>query len=98
MGSDATTITTLDSTRRVVVPAEVRKKLRLATGARFSVDVVADRIELTLEAAPESAVVREAGRRSPGAGGERRGAGRGGGDPRRTPDAGRARKAPVMCR
>lgn len=62
MSSDATTITTLDSTGRVVVPAEVRKQLRLATGARFSVDVVADRIELTLEAPPESAVVRKAGR------------------------------------
>lgn len=60
MSSDATTITTLDSTGRVVLPAEVRKQLRLATGARFSVDVVADRIELTLEA-PPAAVVRKAG-------------------------------------
>lgn len=62
MGSEATTITTLDSTGRVVVPAEVRKKLGLVTGARFTVDVVADRIELTLEAPAESAVVRKAGR------------------------------------
>lgn len=62
MSSEATAITTLDSTGRVVVPAEVRKKLGLATGARFSVDVVGDRIELTLEAPPESAVVRKAGR------------------------------------
>ena len=62
MSSDATTITTLDSTGRVVLPAEARKKLRLATGARFSVDVVADRIELTLEAPPAPAVVRKAGR------------------------------------
>jgi AbrB family looped-hinge helix DNA binding protein len=59
---EATNTTTLDSTGRVVVPAEVRKKLGLATGARFSVDVVADRIELTLEAPPEAAVVRKAGR------------------------------------
>jgi len=62
MGSEATTITTLDSTGRVVVPAEVRKKLGLATGARFTVDVVADRIELTPATPPESAVVRKAGR------------------------------------
>jgi AbrB family looped-hinge helix DNA binding protein len=69
MGSEATTITTLDSTGRVVLPAEVRKQLRLATGARFSVDVVADRIELTLEA-PPAAVVRKAGRLVLAAGGE----------------------------
>jgi AbrB family looped-hinge helix DNA binding protein len=60
--SEATPITTLDSTGRVVLPAEVRRQLRLAAGARFSVDVVADRIELRLEAPPESAVVHKAGR------------------------------------
>jgi AbrB family looped-hinge helix DNA binding protein len=69
MNSDAANVTTLDSTGRVVVPAEVRKKLGLATGARFTVDVVADRIELTPEAAPESAVVRKAGRLVLAAGG-----------------------------
>jgi AbrB family looped-hinge helix DNA binding protein len=62
MSAEATTITTLDSTGRVVVPAEVRRKLGFATGTRFSVDVVGDRIELTPEAQPESAVVRKAGR------------------------------------
>jgi AbrB family looped-hinge helix DNA binding protein len=62
MSSETTPVTTLDSTGRVVLPAEVRKRLRLAAGARFSVDVVADRIELTLEAPPEPAVVRKAGR------------------------------------
>jgi AbrB family looped-hinge helix DNA binding protein len=62
MNPETTTTTTLDSTGRVVLPAEVRKKLRLATGARFSVDVVADRIELTLEAQPDPAVVRKGGR------------------------------------
>lgn len=56
------TTTTLDSTGRVVLPSEVRKRLRLAAGARFHVEVVADRIELTLEAPPEPAVVRKAGR------------------------------------
>ena len=69
MSSDVTTITTLDSTGRVVLPAEVRKQLRLATGARFSVDVVADRIELTLEV-PPTAVVRKAGRLLVAASGE----------------------------
>ncbi len=62
MSSEATNTTTLDSTGRVVLPAEVRRQLRLTPGARFSVDVVADRIELTLEAPPEAAVVRKAGR------------------------------------
>ena len=31
---------TLDSTGRIVLPSEVRKRLRLETGARFSIDVV----------------------------------------------------------
>jgi AbrB family looped-hinge helix DNA binding protein len=54
--------TTLDSTGRIVLPSEVRKLLRLEAGARFSVEVVAERIELTLEAPAEPAVVRKAGR------------------------------------
>lgn len=54
--------TTLDSTGRVVLPSDVRRRLRLAAGDRFHVEVVADRIELTLEAPPEPAVVRKAGR------------------------------------
>lgn len=62
MSSDTATITTLDSSGRVVLPAEVRTKLCLATGARFSVDVVGDRIELALEPPPEPALVRKAGR------------------------------------
>lgn len=67
MTSNATTTTalpttTLDSTGRVVLPSDVRKRLGLETGARFSVEVVAERIELTLEAPPEPAVVRKAGR------------------------------------
>ncbi|KNZ32920.1 MAG: hypothetical protein AD742_09490 [Methylibium sp. NZG] len=54
--------TTLDSTGRVVLPSEVRKQLRLAPGARFTVEVVGERIELTPEAPPEAAVVRKGGR------------------------------------
>ncbi len=65
--------TTLDSTGRVVLPSEVRKQLRLATGARFSVEVVADRIELPLAAPPAPARVRTPGRvvlAAPGAPGD----------------------------
>jgi AbrB family looped-hinge helix DNA binding protein len=58
----SSTTVTLDSTGRIVLPSEVRKRLRLEAGARFSVEVVAERIELTPEAAPEAAVVRKAGR------------------------------------
>ncbi|MFN0159858.1 MAG: AbrB/MazE/SpoVT family DNA-binding domain-containing protein [Burkholderiales bacterium] len=36
----------LDSAGRIVVPAAVRKRLNLGLGARFKVDVVAERIEL----------------------------------------------------
>ena len=56
------TTTTLDSTGRVVLPSEVRRRLGLAPGTRFNVEVVAERIELTPEAPPEPAVVRKAGR------------------------------------
>ncbi len=56
------TTTTLDSTGRVVLPSDVRKRLHLAAGARFSVEVVADRIELTPEPPPEPALVNKSGR------------------------------------
>ena len=60
--STTSSTTTLDSTGRVVLPSEVRRRLRLAPGARFNVEVVAERIELTLETPPEPAVVRKSGR------------------------------------
>ncbi len=62
MSTSTSSTTKLDSTGRVVLPSEVRKRLRLAAGARFHVEVVADRIELTLEAPAEPALVRKAGR------------------------------------
>ncbi len=62
MSANNAATTTLDSAGRVVLPSGVRKRLNLAPGARFSVDVVAERIELTLEAAPDAAVKRKAGR------------------------------------
>jgi AbrB family looped-hinge helix DNA binding protein len=40
----------LDKSGRIVVPAAVRKRLNLRLGARFKVDVVAERIELTPDA------------------------------------------------
>lgn len=64
LSTSATTLatTTLDSAGRVVLPSEVRRRLRLAPGTRFNVEVVAERIELTLEAPAEPALVRKAGR------------------------------------
>jgi AbrB family looped-hinge helix DNA binding protein len=62
MTVESTAVTSLDSTGRVVLPAGVRKQLHLAAGTRFSVEVVADRIELRPEPTPEAAVVRKAGR------------------------------------
>jgi AbrB family looped-hinge helix DNA binding protein len=58
----STATATLDSTGRIVLPSDVRKRLRLETGARFSVEVVAERIELTPEAPADPAVVRKSGR------------------------------------
>ena len=61
-GAAATASTTLDSTGRVVLPREVRRRLGLAAGTRFTVEIVADRIELTPAAPPEPALVRKSGR------------------------------------
>lgn len=44
---------TLDSAGRIVVPASVRRRLNLTPGSRLRLDVVAERIELTPESAPE---------------------------------------------
>ncbi len=61
-GDAAAASTTLDSTGRIVLPREVRRTLGLATGTRFTVEIVADRIELTPAAPPEPALVRKSGR------------------------------------
>ena len=61
-GDAAAASTTLDSTGRFVLPREVRRTLGLATGTRFTVEIVADRIELTPAAPPEPALVRKSGR------------------------------------
>ena len=44
---------TIDSAGRIVVPASVRRRLNLTPGSRLRLDVVAERIELTPESAPE---------------------------------------------
>ena len=44
---------TLDSAGRIVVPASVRRRLNLSQGSRLRLEVVAERIELTPESAPE---------------------------------------------
>ena len=44
---------TLDSAGRIVVPASVRRRLNLSEGSRLRIEVVAERIELTPESAPE---------------------------------------------
>ena len=44
---------TLDSAGRLLVPASVRRRLNLAPGSRLRLEVVAERIELTPESAPE---------------------------------------------
>jgi AbrB family looped-hinge helix DNA binding protein len=38
---------TIDSAGRIVLPSEVRRQLNLTAGSRLSLDVVAQRIELT---------------------------------------------------
>ncbi len=44
---------TIDSAERIVVPASLRRRLNLAPGSRLRLEVVAERIELTPESAPE---------------------------------------------
>ena len=45
---------TMDGAGRIVLPSEVRRQLNLSAGSRFRLTVVAERIELTPEAEPES--------------------------------------------
>lgn len=54
--------TTLDSTGRIVLPSDVRKRLALCPGARFNVEVIDGRIELTPEPPHDPAVTRKSGR------------------------------------
>lgn len=60
--SSPTRSTTLDGAGRVVLPSDVRRRLGLAVGTRFHVEIVADRIELTPAPPTAPAVIRKSGR------------------------------------
>lgn len=55
---------TLDNAGRIVLPAEVRRRLNLRAGSRLQLEVVAERIELTPEPEAESELKRSAGART----------------------------------
>ena len=55
---------TLDNAGRIVLPAEIRRRLNLRAGSRLQVEVVAERIELTPEPEPVQALARSAGART----------------------------------
>jgi AbrB family looped-hinge helix DNA binding protein len=55
---------TVDRAGRIVLPIEVRRQLNLVAGSRLTLDVVAQRIELTPQAQPEVELVLTAGRRT----------------------------------
>ena len=54
----------LDSAGRIVLPAEVRRRLNLRTGSRLQLEVVAERIELTPEPEAASKFTKSAGERT----------------------------------
>lgn len=55
---------TLDSAGRIVLPADVRRRLNLRAGSRLQLEVVAERIELTPEPEAEAKLTRSAGART----------------------------------
>lgn len=57
-----TSTITMDAAGRVVLPAQIRKRLHLQAGAKLRLDVVADRLELTPEPEETSGVSRKDGR------------------------------------
>jgi AbrB family looped-hinge helix DNA binding protein len=54
---------TVDSAGRIVLPSAVRRRLNLTTGSRLTLDVVAQRIELTPEPDADAGVQMAAGKR-----------------------------------
>ncbi len=61
--SETTTIT-IDRAGRVVLPAELRRRLNLRPGSRLLLEVVAQKIELTPEPQQMAELVLSAGRRT----------------------------------
>lgn len=55
---------TIDKAGRIVLPSAVRRLLNLEPGSRLTLDVVAQRIELTPQADAESALLVVPGRRT----------------------------------
>lgn len=61
---------TVDKTGRVLLPSEVRKRLNLQPGSRLSLELLSERIELTvLPPEPAALAVSASGRRVLGASG-----------------------------
>ncbi|MBE0549824.1 MAG: AbrB/MazE/SpoVT family DNA-binding domain-containing protein [Rubrivivax sp.] len=55
---------TIDRAGRIVLPAELRRRLNLGPGSRLRLDVVAQHIELTPEPQDAAELVVSAGRRT----------------------------------
>jgi AbrB family looped-hinge helix DNA binding protein len=55
---------TVDSAGRIVLPSAVRRRLNLTTGSRLTLDVVAQRIELTPQPDADAGLQIVAGRRT----------------------------------
>jgi AbrB family looped-hinge helix DNA binding protein len=53
---------TMDAAGRVVLPAQIRKRLHLQAGSKLRLDIVADRLELTPEPGETAHATRKAGR------------------------------------
>lgn len=54
----------IDSAGRIVLPSEIRRRLQLVPGSRLTLDVVAQRIELTPQAQAEPEMELTASRRT----------------------------------
>jgi AbrB family looped-hinge helix DNA binding protein len=55
---------TVDSAGRIVLPSAVRRRLNLTTGSRLTLDVVAQRIELTPQADADDGLLIVPGKRT----------------------------------
>ena len=58
-----TTTITLDKTGRVLLPSAVRRRLNLLPGAKLKLELLAERIELTVHAEAEPALTLAPSRR-----------------------------------